>query len=109
MQSFYRSIMALDYELRLPSYLAKCINIDRPELHCNGQCELMKRVKDQEKKDAKKNIVVYESSALYTVNLLFDFNFLLHNSYRKADAFTASVISYNFQYHSSIFHPPSLV
>ncbi|MEH0158459.1 hypothetical protein V6R21_30680 [Limibacter armeniacum] len=55
----------LDYELRkdfITEYF--CINKDKPELHCNGQCHLMKEVEQtssEQKKKAEKPIstVVY--------------------------------------------------
>lgn len=64
-QSFYRVMMAVDYQVHLPEYLAKCINKDRPQLQCNGQCELMKQVREREAKEAQQNIAKYEFSALY--------------------------------------------
>tara|TARA_Y100000782_G_C10189272_1_gene269374 strand:+ start:7658 stop:8032 length:375 start_codon:yes stop_codon:yes gene_type:complete len=30
-----------------------CVNKDKPELHCNGQCELMKRLNAQEDQNEK--------------------------------------------------------
>lgn len=65
MQSFYRGIMALDYQIHLPAYLAKCINKEKPQLHCNGQCALMQQIRDREQKDAKSKLANYEFSALY--------------------------------------------
>ncbi|MCL7989074.1 hypothetical protein M8998_14085 [Sphingobacterium sp. lm-10] len=65
MQSFYRGIMALDYQIHLPDYLAKCINIEKPQLQCNGQCALMKQIRDREQQEAKSNLANYEFSALY--------------------------------------------
>src|SRR3546814_3580685 len=68
LQSFYRSIMTVEYQIHLPAYIAKCINKDQPQLHCNGQCALMKKIEDKEDKEAKKNLVVYEYSSLYVHN-----------------------------------------
>ncbi|MFD2742584.1 MULTISPECIES: hypothetical protein [Sphingobacterium] len=65
MQSLYRVLMVLDYQVHIPDYLAKCINIDKPQLHCNGQCELMKQIRDREEKEAQQNMYKYEYSSLY--------------------------------------------
>lgn len=35
----------VDYYLVMEVYLEQCINKHRPELHCNGQCILMQKLK----------------------------------------------------------------
>lgn len=65
MQSFYRVMMAVDYQIHLPEYLAKCINKAKPQLQCNGQCELMKQVREREQKEAQQSFAKYEFSTLY--------------------------------------------
>lgn len=106
LQSFYRSVMTLDYQIHLPEYLAKCINKDRPALHCNGQCVLMKRIKEKEKQETKKNMVVYEYSALYlhkehTV-------FVSYPSYEEIanQSFPHYTADYLFDYTNTVFRPP---
>lgn len=106
MQSFYRGMLTLDYELNLPEYLAKCINKDRPELNCNGQCVLMQRIKSKEKEETKKNMVIYEYSSHY-----------IHKEYSSLPTFqifeeiiekpfSAYRIAYSYHYQGSIFRPP---
>lgn len=34
-----------EYYVKMDVYLEQCINKDRPELHCNGQCILMQKLK----------------------------------------------------------------
>src|SRR5690606_6824622 len=106
LQSSYRSIMAVEYQIHLPEYLAKCINKDRPQLHCNGQCVLMKKIEEKEKEETKKNIVVYEYSSLYvhkenTIYTLYQPNEEAHQSH-----FSPYLIDYTFNYNTPIFHPP---
>lgn len=107
LQSFYRSVMTLDYQIHLPDYLAKCINKDRPELNCNGQCVLMKKIREKEQKEAKKNMVTYEYSSIY-----------IHNEHSVFIANTTSVeeisqpsfpdytADYLFDYSNAVFRPP---
>lgn len=98
--------MTLEYEIHLPDYIAKCINKDRPELHCDGQCVLMKKIREDEKKEAKKNLVVYEYSSLYlhkemvtfTPSLIDDVVFIAH--------FSPYMTSYRFNHHDPVFRPP---
>lgn len=107
LQSFYRSIMAIDYQIHLPEYLAKCINKDRPQLHCNGQCVLMKKIREKEKEETKKNMLVYEYSSLY----VHKETILLKRYQPEEEAsplhFPPFLIDYRFTYHTSVFHPPA--
>lgn len=98
--------MLVDYQVHLPKYLAECINLDKPQLQCNGQCVLMKKIQEKEQEDTKKNMLVYEYSAYY-----------MHNNYTSLEplkpreevdnaGFSPYLLGYSFNYHASIFHPP---
>ena len=106
LQSFYRSIMTVEYQLHLPEYLAKCINKDQPQLHCNGQCVLMTKIKEKEKEDTKKNLVVYEYSSLYIHNGRTVFTMYQPKEEINQSHFSRYLIGYTFNYHTPIFHPP---
>ncbi|MBL1408837.1 MULTISPECIES: hypothetical protein [Sphingobacterium] len=106
LQSFYRSIMAMEYQIHLPEYLAKCINKDRPQLHCNGQCVLMKKIREKEKQETKKNLVVYEYSSLYVHK-----DYTVFQSHSPAEeplenSFSPYLTTYAFSYRTSVFRPP---
>ncbi|WP_189626171.1 hypothetical protein [Sphingobacterium griseoflavum] len=92
--------------MNLPAYLAKCINKDRPELHCNGQCVLMKKLKEQEKKDAKKNMLVYETSALYVHKERFTFSIQSTVADISPISFFFYAENYSFDHNQSVFRPP---
>lgn len=106
LQSFHRSIMTMEYQLHLPDYIAQCINKSRPELHCDGQCVLMKKIAEKEEKHASKNAVAYEYSALYVHND----RLALHIPQPTADTgrqhFTPYRADYRFNHHNAVFHPP---
>ncbi len=106
LQSFYRSIMTMEYQIHLPEYLAKCINKDRSELHCNGQCVLMKKIKEKEKEETKRNLVVYEYNALYVHKEHVIFT--LCQPYEEAHErpYSPYLIDYRFTYNSPVFRPP---
>lgn len=38
-----------DYYTNQAAYLRKCENKNRPQLHCNGRCQLMKKMQQKEK------------------------------------------------------------
>ncbi|MFZ4261571.1 hypothetical protein ACFRAE_05985 [Sphingobacterium sp. HJSM2_6] len=96
----------MDYELHLPDYIANCINKDRPELHCNGQCELMKKVREQEKENAKKNLLIYEYSSLYMHKdyLHFEYQHILPETRQKN--FTPNLVAYSYTHLQALFRPP---
>lgn len=96
----------MDYQIHLPDYIAKCINKDKPQLNCNGQCELMKRIKEKEQKEAKKNFLVFEYSSHYTnedyVKLVFQPPYdIVFPTY-----FLPYVADYYFDFNTSVFRPP---
>lgn len=43
-QTFPQSLLALDYQLHTDLYAAYCINKDKPEMQCNGFCQLDKKL-----------------------------------------------------------------
>lgn len=96
----------MDYKLHLPEYLAKCINKNRPELHCNGQCVLMKKLRVQEKEETKKNMVVFEGNAFYLHEELT----LLTKSTSNIDLgkvyFSPYILHYKYQFNHTVFRPP---
>ncbi|WP_133640451.1 hypothetical protein [Sphingobacterium paludis] len=98
--------MTIDYQLHLPDYLAKCINLDKPQLHCDGQCALMKKIKDGEKKQAQKNLLVFEYSALYLHNDAVDFTSENRETFLSTPYFTHGLSSYVFTPNTFLFRPP---
>jgi len=40
-----RPVYPLEYMVRLEEYKARCINKAKPEMHCNGKCVLMQKLR----------------------------------------------------------------
>lgn len=98
--------MVIEYRFHLPEYLAKCINRDQPQLHCDGQCILMQKINDKEQGEASKNLVAYEYSSLY---LHKEYSLLSMQRPVEAsgqDQFSPYLIGYNFQHLHTVFRPP---
>lgn len=51
-QTFSRTAVVLDYYSNTSAFARNCINKARPLLHCNGQCQLMKKLKAIESKES---------------------------------------------------------
>ena len=47
-QSFSRSLVIEDYMINLDAYKKACENKAKPMLHCNGKCQMFKKIKKQE-------------------------------------------------------------
>ena len=45
-QTFPKTLVLIDYYFQTSIYAAYCINEDKPEMHCNGMCQLDKKMDD---------------------------------------------------------------
>jgi hypothetical protein len=52
-QTFSQAFYYLDYLIEKRAYIAQCVNISKPQMHCNGNCHLMKKMEAQEKGTAQ--------------------------------------------------------
>jgi hypothetical protein len=109
LQSFSKWVIMADYEFN-KEYISKnlCINKKRPKLHCNGKCQLMKKLAEEEKQNAPGNnsqgtikfqdIVYLDTFLEYSPTTYPQVQPLFHN-YVVARFYESPI--------SSIFHPPS--
>lgn len=51
MQTFNKSFVVYDYLKNTTSYAKNCENKAKPKMHCNGKCQMMKKLQQEEKKD----------------------------------------------------------
>jgi hypothetical protein len=49
--SFCNAFIVFDYYGNTASYAKNCVNKNLPKLHCNGKCQMMKKLQQEEKKD----------------------------------------------------------
>ncbi len=47
-QTFSRSLVLADYMVNLDAYKKACVNKAKPMMHCNGKCQMLKKMKKQE-------------------------------------------------------------
>jgi hypothetical protein len=52
-QAFSRYVLVADFYVNPSGYIANCINKERPWMHCNGRCQLCKRLHQQDKSEDK--------------------------------------------------------
>jgi len=107
-QSFSKWIIVMEYGLNR-DFISKnlCINKAKPQLHCHGKCQMMKKMAEEEKQNGTKE----------TTKLKFqDLVFIDKLNYWELPSLTFTQLSYNEQQPllispappTSIFHPPAL-
>ncbi len=55
MQNFTGVLIWADYYTNTTAYAKNCVNKATPVLHCNGKCQVMKKMQDQQKKEQDNN------------------------------------------------------
>jgi hypothetical protein len=108
-QVFSKWLMVIDYTVN-KDYIAKnlCENRRRPALHCNGKCQLMKKMALEEDQSNKTTSGSSVAKAPFS-EVLFNAAFALTSLSTSAsdslynDFYLVAIPSY---FHSSIFHPP---
>ena len=109
MQTFNKSFVVYDYYANTASYSKNCINKAKPQLHCNGKCQMMKKLQEQEKKDQqnqeqksgyKQLITLYSKSFFATLSSdIIILNKILYPTFSDDKECKIS---------NKIFHPPSI-
>ena len=96
-----------DYYANTSQYAKNCINKSRPKLHCNGKCQMMKKIQEEEKKekeDAEKKNENKKDAPIYFEQYIVKVNYLSESINNK------KFISINSSKPTSrtyrIFHPP---
>jgi len=51
LQVFQQNVLVLDYTFNTAAFAKACENKPRPVMHCNGKCQLMKKLQEEEKKE----------------------------------------------------------
>jgi hypothetical protein len=87
-----------------------CENKSRPEMHCNGKCYLMKKLKQAEENEnrggSNKISKVLELESVIPAKLIQSDNILFESIKRTVNTFYIS--SYDKEFIVSFFHPPRL-
>ncbi|MDF2158263.1 hypothetical protein [Algoriphagus sp. CAU 1675] len=85
-----------------------CINQDKPELQCDGKCELSKRLNEaKEKEESPKAIVLKELNLIFTLPESVNFNEnsgIASNSKHSEAHFLPKLPIRDFDF----FHPPRI-
>ncbi|MEY4458939.1 MAG: hypothetical protein RIT38_144 [Bacteroidota bacterium] len=107
-QTFSRSLALADYMVNLEAYKKACINKAKPKLQCNGKCQMLKKVNQQEAGTEKNTTSPsFNHFELALSSKSFFPKIHLVSEELKSDYYTyKSEIAHN--YVRSIFHPPGV-
>lgn len=108
-QTFQQAFIVADYYVRTAAYARDCENKARPAMKCHGKCQMMKRLKAEEKKEQQngerklenKEVVISSRSFFATLNPN-QIHYL--HTYRPAHG-----SSHPVDQAYDIFHPPAVV
>ncbi|HEY2726758.1 MAG TPA: hypothetical protein VGI61_06270, partial [Parafilimonas sp.] len=94
------------YYIDSSAYAANCINKDKPQMHCNGKCQLQKKLNEENNKDKqapeRKNETGNEvlSSKSFFAVVQIPYKHFIAKKYFSINA--GSPVDHSFQF----FHPP---
>ncbi|WP_157976877.1 hypothetical protein [Taibaiella helva] len=107
-QSLSKGIIVLSYFTNKRAYERYCVNKARPQLHCDGKCQMAKKIKAEEERDQKDPL---KSTASETVLILQDHFVRIQPVYLplalKVNIFPYA-IGHTRDMSRSCFHPPNL-
>jgi len=103
----------LDYVVNY-NYISKvlCVNKDKPMMHCNGKCHLMKEMAkeaDSEKPISSDKKITQQESEILFFQEIKDFNFSNNCSFNKEKISDTYNNIYFWLHDLSIFHPPTVI
>ncbi|HVY76039.1 MAG TPA: hypothetical protein VG890_14490 [Puia sp.] len=109
-QTFTRGIIIIDYYANMSRYALHCENKARPMMHCHGKCQMMEKMRQEEKKDQEnpenrsenKNEIALSSKSFFAAanfQPLFENRESQHTSFHIGSPVDRSL---------AIFHPPAV-
>ncbi len=104
-QTFSNGFVLIDYYTNTAAFAKNCVNKAKPKLHCNGKCQMMKKLQEEEKKDQQipERKIGKKIEIICSFSDLFDFSSDLYFVARAIN-FEKSHPIQDLSY--SFFHPP---
>lgn len=106
-QTFSAPFIRLDYFFNQADYAKNCVNKARPKMHCNGRCQVMKKIlaeeKEKQQADERKmgsKLEVISSKSFFTSTIAI-VSVQLQNTFYIIDDKSSFDISH------AVFHPPT--
>ncbi|MFM2327452.1 MAG: hypothetical protein RIR31_1654, partial [Bacteroidota bacterium] len=107
-QTFKGGFVIFDYYSNTAAFAKNCINKAKPKLHCNGKCQMMKKMQEEEKKDQQvperkfENKIEVLSSKYFFYSSATAFSVIASKAITVEKDYPLTDISYSF------FRPPQV-
>ena len=101
----------VEYYLKMEVYLEKCENKKRPELHCNGQCILMQKMRamNTESQDQSRPAPAKINFEDYPIGFVEELPCVKSIACSMSNPLNISAqVVLSSAYTTAVFHPPSL-
>tara|TARA_R110002033_G_scaffold23560_3_gene55586 strand:- start:3832 stop:4218 length:387 start_codon:yes stop_codon:yes gene_type:complete len=85
-----------------------CENKDKPEMHCNGKCQLMKVAESQNSDQNTPESIIDFKELIYYPNPIINFVCIKIVKLKKLDV-SFYINHYSFKNINSCFHPPKVI
>lgn len=96
-----------DYMVNLEAYKKACVNKTKPMMHCNGKCQMLKKMKKQEGENGSNAPVPKFNQFEVVLSSKSFFPSLIMINTNNRVSFRAYNENARSNYLGSIFHPPS--
>lgn len=106
-QLFVSSFVVLDYKLNTRDYTRNCENKTRPQMHCNGKCQMVKKMKEQQEKEEKRDNAKKEFASVLFVDTHAAFLLSPHSFESTLTHHAVYTFGSGANFFADIFHPPS--
>ncbi|RYG43553.1 MAG: hypothetical protein EOO01_21125 [Chitinophagaceae bacterium] len=107
-QTFDQGFYYLGYLIEKKEYIKRCENKNRPQLQCNGKCQLMKKIKEQQEKEQGQPPELKLAAKAELVSPLLRWQLPAPVLNDKRRTFIHHAIGSPIDRSSSLFHPPNL-
>ncbi len=106
MQTFSKGVLLLSYYTNTGVYAANCENKARPQLHCNGKCQLSKKIKEEERKEQQEKRTAEPQMIFMSPEPIAELQpAIAFESFSVK--FLPLTIGFPADYYGTFFHPPA--
>jgi hypothetical protein len=107
-QIFNRAAIVLGYYANTASFAKNCENKTVPKLHCNGKCQMLKKLREEEKKEQQNPERKIDNKNEVASSKSFFTNGLIKKPIITHSYFVYFNTSFPAGTATDIFHPPAL-
>lgn len=107
-QTFNQGWYYLEYLIEKKEYMKRCVNKARIQMHCDGQCQLMKKIKEQEEKNQGQPPELKLAAKILLLSPKDQLTIPSIHVEDKAPVFLIRTIGIPVHRSSTLFHPPDL-